>query len=94
MCAFRRVFPVQSVPDLLDALRDAAIAPSKETAKTFGLWQTRCTLFGSPEVSRYAQAMMDTDYTNRMERERVFYSVDRSHAQRPSAIETASNKTC
>jgi hypothetical protein len=62
----------ESYLGLLDALRHAAIAPSRETAKTFGLWQTRCTLFGSPEVSRHAQMMMDTDHTNQAERSRIF----------------------
>lgn len=37
---------------LLDALHQAATKPSDENSKTYALWQTRCQLFGSPDVSR------------------------------------------
>lgn len=59
---------------LLDALHRAAVRPSDENAKNFALWQTRCDLFGSAEVSRYARAMVATN-DNRPEREIAFRSL-------------------
>ena len=46
---------------LLASLREAAVRPSNENAKTYALWQMRCDLFGSPSVSKYAQRMIDTN---------------------------------
>lgn len=46
---------------LLNAISDAAIAPSGATAVSYSLWQTKCTLFGSEDVVKYAQAMLDTN---------------------------------
>lgn len=46
---------------LLCALHEAAVQPSDENSKDFALWQTRCQLFGSSEVSRFAQALVDTN---------------------------------
>jgi hypothetical protein len=46
---------------LLNALHDAAVRPSAERAKAYALWQTRCSLFGSSEVSRFVQLMIDTN---------------------------------
>jgi hypothetical protein len=46
---------------LLSALHDAAVHRSDAHAKAFALWQTRCDLFGSATVSRYAQRMVDTN---------------------------------
>ena len=46
---------------LLNALHDAAVRPSAERAKAYALWQTLCSLFGSPEVSKYVQMMVDTN---------------------------------
>jgi len=38
---------------------DAAVNPSDENSKTFALWQTRCELFGSSDVAKYAQVIVD-----------------------------------
>jgi hypothetical protein len=40
---------------LLDALRDAKNDSSVTDIEAWAHWQTRCVLFGSPEVTRYAQ---------------------------------------
>ena len=53
---------------LLTSLREAAVCPSNENAKTYALWQMRCDLFGSPAVSKYAQRMIDTTNEPREER--------------------------
>lgn len=53
---------------LLSALHDAAVRPSDEHAKAYALWQTRCQLFGSPDVSKYAQRLVDTNDGPREER--------------------------
>ncbi|HJW42177.1 MAG TPA: hypothetical protein VJ476_13260 [Rhizomicrobium sp.] len=57
---------------LLTALHEAAVNPSDKNAKTYALWQTRCSLFGSPTVSKYAQQMVDTNEGPRDERSDVF----------------------
>jgi hypothetical protein len=44
---------------LLDALRDAKSESSDANIKAWAHWQTRCVLFGSPEVTRYAQEVAD-----------------------------------
>jgi hypothetical protein len=46
---------------LLQSLREAAVKPTNETAKTYALWQARCTLFGSKEVALAAQKFLDTN---------------------------------
>lgn len=46
---------------LLEALHRAAVRASDENAKNFGFWRLRCDLFGSPQVSRYAQQVAETD---------------------------------
>jgi hypothetical protein len=46
---------------LLGSLHDAAVKPSDANAKAFALWQTRCDLFGSAEVTRFAQQLVDTN---------------------------------
>ena len=57
---------------LLTALHEAAVRPSDERSKTYALWQTRCDLFGSAIVSRYAQRMVDTNDGPPEEREEAF----------------------
>lgn len=59
---------------LLDALHRAAVAPSNESSKNFAVWQTRCRLFGSPDVAHYSQEMVETN-ENQVEREQVFQSL-------------------
>ncbi|AIJ09268.1 hypothetical protein [Edwardsiella anguillarum] len=46
---------------LLSAIHKAAAMPSETTAKEYALWQTHCSLFGSPEVALFAQKMIDTN---------------------------------
>lgn len=46
---------------LLTALHDAAVAPSDAHSKAYALWQTRCSLFGSLDVMKYAQMIVDTN---------------------------------
>jgi hypothetical protein len=60
---------------LLEALHDAAVHPSDENSKAFALWQTRCELFGSNDVARYAQAMIDTNEGPREQRNEAFKSL-------------------
>ncbi|MGK4472985.1 hypothetical protein [Aeromonas molluscorum] len=57
---------------LLDALHNAAVEPSDAASKAFALWQTRCNLFGSKEVSLYAQKIVDTNDGPRAERNSAF----------------------
>ncbi|KXU78577.1 hypothetical protein [Aeromonas enteropelogenes] len=57
---------------LLDALHKAAVHPSDAASKEFALWQTRCNLFGSEEVSRYTQRIIDTNDGPRSERNDAF----------------------
>lgn len=57
---------------LLQSLHDAAISPSDANSKNFALWQTRCSLFGSQEVSTYIQAIIDTNDGPREDREHAF----------------------
>jgi hypothetical protein len=57
---------------LLNAIHDAAIEPSDEHSKAYALWQTRCELFGSPDVSNWAQKMVDTNDGPRAERDKAF----------------------
>ncbi len=57
---------------LITAIHNAAISPSEERAKAYALWQTRCDLFGSAPVSKYAQLFVDTNDGPRIEREKAF----------------------
>lgn len=57
---------------LLEALYKAAVQHSDKNSKEFALWQTRCQLFGSPDVSKFAQAIIDTNDRPRVEREAAF----------------------
>lgn len=57
---------------LLQALHDAAIRPSDENSKAFALWQTRCEVFGSSDVTKYAQLMKDTNEGPRTDRDAAF----------------------
>jgi hypothetical protein len=45
---------------LLDALREASLAPSPAASKAYGFWQARCELFASSDVAKYARDLMDT----------------------------------
>lgn len=57
---------------LLGALHKAAVEYSDQNSKEFALWQTRCQLFGSADVSRFVQAIVDTNDGPRADREAVF----------------------
>ena len=57
---------------LLSALHAAAVQPSDEASKAYALWQTKCNLFGSEEVSRFAQMIVDTNDSPRNERDTAF----------------------
>lgn len=60
---------------LLGALHQAAVKPSDENSKSFALWQTRCELFGSADVARFAQRIVDTNDAPREERNAAFRSL-------------------
>lgn len=60
---------------LLEALHDAAVHPSDESSKAFALWQARCELFGSQDVARYAQAIVDANDDPREQRNDAFESL-------------------
>ena len=57
---------------LLTSLHKAAVEPSDENSKAYALWQTHCELFGSPEVSRYAKDIVDTNDAPRSKRDAAF----------------------
>ncbi len=57
---------------LLNSLHEAAVKPSNARSKAYVLWQTRCELFGSKEVARYAQEIIDTNDGPRTAREAAF----------------------
>jgi hypothetical protein len=57
---------------LLSALHVAATNPSDANSKAYALWQTRCSLFGSPDVSKWAQRMVDTNDGPPVERDKAF----------------------
>jgi hypothetical protein len=57
---------------LLGALHQAAVGPSHENSLAYALWQTRCELFGSTDVSKYAQEMVRTNEGPRSARDEVF----------------------
>jgi hypothetical protein len=58
---------------LLSALHQAAVNPSDENAKAYALWQTRCTLFGSEKVIRFAQEIVNTNGEGQREERNVAY---------------------
>jgi hypothetical protein len=60
---------------LLNALHEAAVHPSDENSKGYALWQTRCDLFGSKEVSKYAQELVDTNEGPRAIRNAAFQNL-------------------
>ena len=57
---------------LLQSLHDAAVAASDEASRAYALWQTRCDLFGSPEVARCAQRIVETNDGPRSDRNAAF----------------------
>ncbi len=57
---------------LLGALHDAAVKPSDEKAKAYALWQTRCDLFSSSDVAKWAQKIVDTNNGPREDRNEAF----------------------
>jgi hypothetical protein len=57
---------------LLDALHQAAIEPSDKNSKNFALWQTRVNLFGTENVSKAVQGIIDTNDGPREERNLYF----------------------
>lgn len=57
---------------LLGALHKAAVRPSDANAKEYALWQARCQLFGSKDVSTFAQAIVDTNEGPRSNRNDAF----------------------
>jgi hypothetical protein len=63
---------------LLGALHKAAVQPSDAHSKDFALWQTRCELFSSWEVSRFAQKMVDTNDRRGQERGAAFAGLVKS----------------
>jgi hypothetical protein len=57
---------------LLNGLHQAAVHPSDENSKHYALWQTRCELFGSRDVAKYAQQIVDTNDAPREQRNAAF----------------------
>ena len=57
---------------LLTALHDAAVRLSEANAKAFALWQTRCELFGSTDVAKFAQQIVDTNDGPRLARDSAY----------------------
>jgi hypothetical protein len=60
---------------LLTALHDAAVQPSDANAKAFALWQTRCELFGSVDVAKFSQQIVDTNDGPRQARDSAFHGL-------------------
>lgn len=56
----------------LNAIHEAAVHPSDQSSKGYALWQTRCELFGSNKVSKFAQEMVDTNSAPRATRDAAF----------------------
>ena len=46
---------------LLTSLHDAAVSPSDKNSKAYALWLTKCHIFGSNEVTKFAQEIVDTN---------------------------------
>lgn len=63
---------------LLTALHEAAVRSSDENSKAYALWQTRCALFGSIEVAKYAQQLVDTNEGPYSERNAAFQNLLKS----------------
>jgi hypothetical protein len=57
---------------LLTALHEASVRPSDANSKAFALWQTRCDLFGSAEVAKFVQQIIDTNEGPRAARDAAF----------------------
>src|SRR5579871_3055150 len=57
---------------LLTALHTAAVEPSDAHSKGYALWQTKCDLFGSSDVSTFAQRIVDTNDSPIEERNEAF----------------------
>ena len=57
---------------LLDSLHRAAVEPSDKASKDFALWQTRVQLFGSSEVAKSVQGIVDTNSGPRELRDKHF----------------------
>ena len=57
---------------LLDALHKAAVSPSMENSKNFALWQTRVQLFGTDEVAKSVQGIIDTNDGPKSLRDKYF----------------------
>ena len=57
---------------LLDALHKAAVSPSIENSKNFALWQTRVQLFGTDDVAKSVQGMIDTNEGPKNLRDKYF----------------------
>ncbi|HIA4050776.1 TPA: hypothetical protein ACWQB8_004728 [Escherichia coli] len=57
---------------LLSSIHKSAVSPSDEASKEYALWQTHCSLFGSKQVTHYAQKIVDTNDGPREERNNAF----------------------
>jgi hypothetical protein len=62
----------ESYLGLLNALHRAAVQPSDEHSKEYALWQTRCDLFGSNDVSKYVMRIVETNNSPIAERNEAF----------------------
>ncbi|TKI06725.1 hypothetical protein [Martelella alba] len=60
---------------LLGALHAAAVTPSEENSKHFALWQTKCEIFGDPDVAKHVQELVDTNEGPREARNKAFSSL-------------------
>ena len=60
---------------LLSSLHDAAVSPSDKNSKAYALWQTKCQIFGSDEVIKFAQVIVDTNDGPRDKRREAFDSL-------------------
>jgi putative Mn2+ efflux pump MntP len=47
---------------LLTSLHEAAVSPSDKNLKAYALWQAKCQIFGSNEVAKFTQEIIDTNY--------------------------------
>jgi hypothetical protein len=57
---------------LLDALHQAALAPSDANSKAFALWQTKVSIFGTERTSRAVQGIIDTNDGPKEKRQQHF----------------------
>lgn len=60
---------------LLTSLHDAAVTHSDANSKAYALWQTKCQIFGSSGVSKFAQEIIDTNQGPREARDKAFQSL-------------------